>query len=42
MTWADVAWMRSVLPLRTSLILKGVMTAEDAALARARPPRERE
>ncbi|HEY7350168.1 MAG TPA: alpha-hydroxy acid oxidase [Ktedonobacterales bacterium] len=31
LTWADLAWLRSLTPL--PLILKGILTAEDAALA---------
>lgn len=31
MTWADIAWLRSI--TRMPIILKGVLTAEDAALA---------
>ncbi|HEY7975409.1 MAG TPA: alpha-hydroxy acid oxidase, partial [Ktedonobacterales bacterium] len=30
-TWADIAWLQSVTPL--PIVLKGVLTAEDAALA---------
>jgi (S)-2-hydroxy-acid oxidase len=32
-TWNDVTWIKSILPWKIPLIIKGVMTAEDALLA---------
>jgi (S)-2-hydroxy-acid oxidase len=32
-TWNDVTWIKSILPYNMPLIIKGIMTAEDALLA---------
>jgi (S)-2-hydroxy-acid oxidase len=32
-TWNDVAWIKSILPNNMPLVIKGIMTAEDALLA---------